>query len=276
MPLHLYLGFGQTPTIAERLGYTKTDKLLIIHADYLGVSHAENSASIHGMEMGSVNSASIMVPCPWFPEIADYAKKHPQTEFGIHLTLTSEWKFYKWGPVTSKDSVLSLVNDQGYFYDTIADVATHADPKHVEIELRNQVKMAYAAGINVTHLDTHMGAAMSTKALLAAYIKIGQEFDLPVLLDHQIDGMAALEIQHLIGDTDVIVDQTLTAMPRDFERGMDLYYTHLLRNLSPGLNCLLIHLAFEDAEIQAMTIDHPHWGAAWRQADHDFFTSTLC
>ena len=103
-------------TLQEKLGYSKDTKLLIIHADDLGVSHSENEASIHAMENGSVNSASIMVPCPWFPEIAAYARTHPKADLGLHLTLTSEWKYYKWGPVVSKEKVPGIVNKGGFLF----------------------------------------------------------------------------------------------------------------------------------------------------------------
>src|SRR6185295_7267511 len=89
-------------TLAERLGYPKDTKLLIIHSDDLGVSHSENEASTMAMEKGSVSSASIMVPTPWFSEIAAYAAVHPKSDFGLHLTLTSEWKYYKWGSLSGE------------------------------------------------------------------------------------------------------------------------------------------------------------------------------
>lgn len=264
--------FSQNKTVAERLGYNKDTKLLIIHADDLGVSHSQNQASIAGLEKTPVNSASIMVPCPWFPEIAAYARKNKTADLGLHLTLTSEWKNYKWGPVSSKDSVSSLVNKNGYFYASVDSLIAAASPKDVEIELRNQVKKAYQFGIDVTHLDAHMGAAASTPEFLAAYIKIGKEFQLPVLLDGRVYAMGDT-ITGLLDAKDVVADAIPTKLPEDQEKGTDNYYTHLLKNLKPGLNCLLIHLAFDDAEMQAVTVDHPEWGSAWRQADYDFFAN---
>src|SRR5579863_1682181 len=97
-------------SLAEKLGYARDAKLVIVHADDLGMTHSVNAASIKALESGLVNSASIMVPCPWFPEMADYAKSHPDTDFGLHLTLTAERVFYRWGPVASKDHVPSLVD----------------------------------------------------------------------------------------------------------------------------------------------------------------------
>lgn len=270
--------FAQADNIAERLGYSKDAKLLIIHADDLGVTHSENKASIKAMEEGSVNSASIMVPCPWFPEIANYAKHNPEMDFGLHLTLTSEWKFFKWGPSTPKHDVGSLVNGQGYFYDLVPKVVANADVDHIEIEIRNQVKKALDAGINVTHLDSHMGTLFATPDFTKAYIKVGQEFKLPVLLTRSSEEVPPeySEVFELLGPNDVLVDRVLTALPDDFAKGMEQFYTKMFNELPSGLSCLLIHTAYDDEEMQAVTIDHPEWGAAWRQDDFDFFTSEKC
>lgn len=267
---------GQDKTIAERLGYPADAKLLIIHADDLGVAHSENRASIYALEKSPVNSASIMVPCPWFPEIVAYAKENPKMDLGLHLTLTSEWKYYKWGPVTSKDSVSSLMDKDGYFYPLVPDFVAHAKPEEVALELRNQIKRAYEFGIDVTHLDAHMGAAASTPDYIATYMELGREFHLPVLLDSRIHAVEDAKIKSLIDESTVVMDYIHSILPTDFEKGSAQYYTQLLRTLKPGITCLLIHLAYDDAEMQGIAVDHPEWGAAWRQADLDFFTSNEC
>lgn len=277
--LFLFFGgmlFGQVQNIAERLGYDANAKLLIIHADDLGVTHSENMASIKALEESPVNSASIMVPCPWFPEIAAYAKTNQETDFGLHLTLNSEWKYYRWGPVSSKEAVPSLIDSDGYLYSLIPGVVENARPEHVALEMRNQVKRAYEYGINVTHLDAHMGTAITTPEFMAAYIKVGREFELPVLLDRQMPALQDDSIQSMLSDTDIIMDYTYTASPEDFEKGMAQYYTRLITNLEPGLNAFLIHLAYDDDEMKGVTVDHPNWGAKWRQDDFDFFTSDAC
>ncbi len=94
--------FGQTKSIAERLGYPADSKLLIIHADDLAVAHSEDAASFDALDKHSVTSASVMVPCPWLNEVAAYAKEHPDADLGLHLTLTSEWKTYRWGPADGR------------------------------------------------------------------------------------------------------------------------------------------------------------------------------
>ena len=267
---------SQTKNLAQRLGYEKDAKLLIVHADDIGMAHSVNSATMQAFEKSGINSASIMVPCPWFPEIAAYARENSAMDLGLHLTLTSEWKYYKWGPVTSKDSVPGLVNEDGYLYPLVPDFIANAKAEEVEIELRNQIKKAYRFGIDVTHLDAHMGAAVSTPEYAAVYMKVGKEFQLPVLLDKRVYTMADPHIKSLLDDKTVVVDRLYIAEPPDFEKGMKQYYSGVLQNLSPGLNGILIHLAYDDQEMQAVTVDHPDYGAAWRQADFDFFTSAEC
>src|SRR5689334_4936420 len=140
--------------LAEKLGLPRDAKLLIVHADDVGVTHSVNAATIKALDSGLVNSASIMVPCPWFPEIADYARAHPEIDFGLHLTLTSERVYYRWGPVASKDKVPSLVDENGYFHHDWA-TAAKINPKEVELELRAQIERAYAMGVRPTHFDSH-------------------------------------------------------------------------------------------------------------------------
>ncbi|MDT0621507.1 polysaccharide deacetylase family protein [Croceitalea vernalis] len=262
--------------IAERLGYPKDAKLLIIHADDLGVSHSENMASIKAMEEGSVNSASIMVPCPWFPEIANYAKHHTDMDFGLHLTLTSEWKYYKWGPSYKSDSMASYINEQGYFYDNVSEVVSKANPDFLKAELSTQIRTALNAGIDVTHLDAHMGAVMATEGFFETYIEVGHEFKVPVLLSKGMPALKSSKIRAMLTDKNVILDAIISASPNDFEEGMEGYYSTTINELEPGITCLLIHTAYDNQEMQGVTIDHPNWGAAWRQADFDFFTSKKC
>lgn len=273
----LYASFAsaQTKTIAERLGYPKDAKLVIIHADDLGVSHSENAASIAAMEKGCVSSASIMVPCPWFPEIAAYAQSNPAADLGLHITLTSEWKYYKWGPVTAKEKVPGLVNKNGFLYSDVDSVLQNASAAEVEQEIRNQVLRAKQFGVDPTHLDAHMGTALSGVNFFKAYLKVGREFRIPVFIPRQLELPLKIKFDTILTDKDVLVDNILSASPGDIN-SFKRFYTEGIKNLRPGLTYLIIHTAYDDAEMRAVTIDHPNWGAAWRQEDFNFFSSPEC
>src|ERR1700686_4106497 len=169
-------------TLAGRLGYPPGTKLIIVHADDLGETHAVDAAAIKALEGGTINSASLMVPCPWFPEIADYAKSHPDADFGLHLTLTSERVYYRWGPVASRDKVPSLVDENGYFHHDW-EQNEHIDAKEVEIELRAQIDHALAMGVRPTHLDSHQyRLIMSGRELFDVILRVAHSYKLPVFV----------------------------------------------------------------------------------------------
>jgi chitin disaccharide deacetylase len=268
---------AQTKTLAEKLGYSKNTKLLIIHADDLGVAHSENAASVNAMENGSINSASIMVPCPWFPEIAAYANLRRSADLGLHLTLTSEWKYYKWGPVAGVNEVPSLVNQQGYFYSSVDSLYKTGTAVEVAKELKAQIEKAKATGIDITHLDSHMGSAFANEAYLKVLIELGREYKLPVMLSKLVMQMGFnVNIDNMTTEKDVIIDMIYTAQPGDYKKGMNQYYTSVLNTLKPGVSVILLHAAYDDSEMKAITVDHSEWGAAWRQADYNFFRSATC
>jgi predicted glycoside hydrolase/deacetylase ChbG (UPF0249 family) len=273
----LLLGFLSTviasaQTLADRLGYPPGTKLIIVHADDLGETHAVNAAAIKALEGGTINSASLMVPCPWFPEIADYAKLHPEADFGLHLTLTSERVFYRWGPVASTNTVASLVDRNGYFHHDW-EPKERIDPKEVEIELRAQIERALAMGVRPTHLDSHQyRLILSGKELLDVMLRVAHDYKLPVFVNR--DWFADYPyLQTSLGPNDIVLDHTVTIEPEvPPEKWADFYMT-ALKNLKPGVTEFVIHPGFDDEELRAATRERSTWGAAWRQRDYDFFTS---
>ncbi|MEP7143576.1 MAG: polysaccharide deacetylase family protein [Ferruginibacter sp.] len=277
LALILFPAIAQQKTIQERLGYSKDTRLLIIHADDMGVSQSENAASIYAMEKGSVSSGSIMVPCPWMGDIAVYARSHPNADLGLHLTLTSEWKNYKWGPVTPVNQVSSIANKNGNLYSVPDSLYMHARPEEVEKEIRAQIEKAKLFGIDPTHFDAHMGCLFGTAEYIQLLIKMGREYKVPVLLNIEaFKAVFNIDISKYISDKEVPVDKLFMAQPNDYKNGMSNYYTAIFKSLQPGLSCILLHAAYENPEMQAVTIDHPEYGAAWRQADFNFFTSAEC
>src|SRR5690349_24843583 len=133
---------AQERTLAERLGYPRDAKLIIVHADDLGMAHSVNTATIKAFESGLVTSGSIMMPCPWVPEIAAYARANPQADLGLHLTLTSEWQKYRWRPLLAGGSVQSLLDADGYLYLTESEAASHLNVLEAEKEIRAQIERA--------------------------------------------------------------------------------------------------------------------------------------
>ena len=265
---------GQEPTktIAERLGYPRDAKLLIVHADDLGMAHSVNAATIKAFETGLVNSGSIMVPCPWLSEIAAYARANPSADLGLHLTLTSEWTSFRWGPVSSRDRVSSLLDKDGYFRLLETDAAAQADPKQVEMEITTQIERARALGIQPTHLDSHMGTLYQNKALFEVFLNVARSQKLPVRVAKNWFNRADF-LPAVLRQDDVYIDRVLDINPGVAPQDWAKFYSDAFKKLEPGVTEVVIHLAYDDAEMRAATDNHPNWGSAWRQRDFEFFTS---
>ena len=262
------LSFAQSKTVAERLGYPRDSKLLIIHADDLAVAHSEDAASFDALDKHAATSASIMVPCPWLTEVAAYAKTHPDADLGLHLTLTAEWKTDRWGPLESKDKVPSLLDPDGYLWPEVAPALEHIKADEAEREIRAQIEHAIAIGIHPTHVDSHMGVLFARPDLTAVYVKVAHDYKLPFL------GMLTSNAPaDLFSEKDILLDSVVIANPTLQPANWKNFYLNAIKNLKPGLTEIIVHLGRDDAELQAITVDHPDYGAAWRQRDYDAITS---
>lgn len=260
-------------TLAERLGYSKDAKLLIIHADDVAETHAVNAATFQALESGVVNSASIMVPCPWFPEAADYAKSHPDYDFGLHLTLTSERVYYRWGPVTGPDRVPSLVDGNGYFHHDW-DRHPRIDPRDVETELRAQIERALAMGVRPTHFDSHQYRLIENgKEIFQVFVRLSHEYNVPIFVTR--DWFAEHPyLESSLAPRDLVLDHTVTIGPDVHAENWADFYRDALKNLQPGVTEFVIHVGLDNEELRAFSRERATWGAAWRQRDFDFFMST--
>jgi chitin disaccharide deacetylase len=260
-------------TVQERLGHPASARLLVIHADDLGMSHSVNRATFEALENGWITSASILVPCPWFPEVARFAKAHPDFDLGIHLALNSEWTTFRWGPLLRPDRVPSLLDDQGYLPLLETAVAQRAKPNEAERELRAQIAHARKSGVRISHLDSHMGALFQTRELLGVYRKLGRETGVPVLLERE--GVRGGTRAPWTADAAraALLDRVVSISPGVPSGEWLAAYQQLLSPLPPGAYELIVHLAYDDAEMRGATADHPDWGAAWRQSDFDLVKS---
>lgn len=265
--------------MAKRLGYDDDAKLLIIHADDIGMSHSVNHATIEALEAGIVTSGSIMVPCPWFPEIAAYCREHPEVDLGLHLTLTCEWKSYRWGPVASPEQVPGLIDAEGYLWHKVAQVVEHATPQEVEIELRAQIERALKFGVQPTHIDSHMGTLFATPEFFQIYVRLGVEYGLPPMLVNPTPIVKMLIRRRGFRLPDSLLEEVRTSglpmldmliidifnpsISGDTYESRKAVYHQVLRNLQPGVNQIIVHLGSDDPELRHIT-------DSWRDRHNEF------
>ena len=172
----------QGQTFGERLGWSPQQVVVILHVDDVGMSHSSNLGAIQSIEQGVANSWAVMMPCPWVSEIAQYLKEHPQVDSGLHLTLTSEWKPYRWGPLAGKPKVPGLVDYEGCLWSSVPQVLASASADEIEIEIRAQIDRAKSLGMPITHLDSHMGTLFAHPDYFERYAKVGIEHQIPILV----------------------------------------------------------------------------------------------
>ena len=261
---------AETRSLAERLGYKSTDKLLIVNGDDVGMCHSANMATIESLEKGLMRCATIMVPYPWFPEIAAYAKSHPEKDFGIHLCHTSEWMKYRWGPVAPREQVLGLIDPDGYLWHEIPDVYAHGSAEAALIEGRAQIRRALAAGVDVTHLDSHMGTMQLNPEYVPMYLQLGVEFDLPLRMASQEtmarQGHPEIRPQFAakgIISPDYFVYEELPQEKNDVKG----FWLKVVKNLKPGVTELYIHAGLPNEELKAIT-------GSWSTRSQEFETFT--
>lgn len=261
----------------QKLGYPDNTKLLIIHADDAGLCHAENLATIECLTHGHVNSFSIMAPCPGFEEMAAFAKQNEHLDQGVHLTLTCEWKNVKWGTTSPATKASSLLDANNHMYGSRDALKNSATVEELRTELKSQIEKAIRHGVKPTHLDSHMYTLGLKPEFIELYKSLGAEYRLPVLLNRKLIADYGINPNDCLTSDDFVADHVYFANYQDFQNGkLATFYEHTLNTLPSGLNILLIHPAFDNEEMQDITVDHPNFGSAWRQIDYEFFTSDKC
>jgi predicted glycoside hydrolase/deacetylase ChbG (UPF0249 family) len=247
--------FCYSQTLTEKLGYKATDRLLIINCDDVGMCHSANLAVIDGMENGLITSGTIMTTCPWFNEIADYARTHTEKDFGVHLTHTAEWKFYRWGPVAPYELVKGLFDPEGYLWRSVEEVYSHATPEETLTEGRAQIKKAINAGIPVTHIDSHMGTLQYKPEYIKVYIQLALEFNLPLRMAAQstMESFGFPELRDQFKEKGLVFTDYFVYDELSNYKEVRSFWTNIIKSLKPGVTELFIHASKESDELKAIT-----------------------
>jgi chitin disaccharide deacetylase len=260
------IGVAAQETFAEKLGFPKGAKVLILHVDDVGMSWESNQGAIEAIEKGVATSLSVMMPCPWVPGFVHYLKDHPKIDAGLHLTLTSEWTDYRWFPLIGKPAAPGLVDQEGAFWKSVGDVVKNATADEVELEIRAQIDRARAMGFEPTHLDSHMGTLFATPEFLQRYIKVGIEEKIPVMFpgghntmifeqvkpsSENISAFRALGTQLWNAGLPVLDDLHNVSYSWDYHNVPDQEkehqkfatskYKETLKQLKPGLTMVIMH-----------------------------------
>ncbi len=241
---------GSLPTLAERLGHSPDARLLILSCDDLGSSHAANVGVYEAMLRGVATSAGLMVPGPWAREAAS---RYRGEDIGVHLTVNAEHDLYRWGPITYAPS---LLDGDGGFPRTVADVWEHADMDEVMRECRAQVERAIYWGFDVSHLDAHLGALAMRPEFFSVYLELAVELRLPIRLSGaSTERSIGFPFRKLASEEGVVFPDHLV-VPRG--HGSRIAIERILANPRPGVTELSLRPAADTPELRALD---PDWRA---------------
>lgn len=267
----------QPNPVLKKLGLSDKDKAVIIHTDDIGMCQASVTAYADLMAFGLISSGATMVPCPWFPEAARACREHPEYDMGVHLTLTSEWNTYRWGPISTRDPNSGLMDEEGFFYHDTPEAQEHAVTDAALLELKTQVERAKAAGITSTHMDTHMGTLAHSK-FIPGYIELGMANRNPIMMFRMnelgwrlagLDGAAAKVAAKMVAQMEEMGMPLLDHMfMMNLEKPDDRLeqVEAALKKTKPGVTHFIIHPSADTPELRAIC---PDWRC--RVADYQTF-----
>ncbi len=253
------------PTPNQLLGYPPDARLLILNADDFGLCHAINEGVMRTLLAGVIRSTTVMRPCPWALHALHFLADHPEIPFGVHLTAISDPQDYRWGPLTAREKVPSLVDAAGYFYhfDRFHQRLAQVQLAELELEFRAQIEAVLAAGLQPTHLDWHAIRFGKRTDFVDLMIGLAKEYGLAL----RVIGQSAIEKVQRLGlpciDYDFLDSSSLETSTKPAR------YAKLLHELPAGLSEWAIHPGLDTLELQALEPHSNHF----RQADYDFWTS---
>ncbi len=258
-------------TWAQRLGWPDDVRVLILHADDIGMCYEANASAKSYLEAGDIQSAALMVPCPWYNEMANWYSEHPDYDLGLHLTLTSEWKWYRWGPVAGQTKVPGLVDKEGYLFRSVIGVATSASADEIETEIRAQIDKAIKVGPRPGHIDTHMGTLFARPDYTQVYLKLAEEYRIPAMAIEMTPETTekfvkqgypmSKEMVQVLANYKLPKLDDFHAAPegKTYEEKKQNFFA-LVQSMKPGLHEMIFHPSFETEGLRKIT-------GSWQQRD---------
>ena len=258
-------------SLAKKLGYSEDDKLLIIHADDLGLEESVNLTSFESLIKNTVSSASVIMTTEKINEVANFSKSNPNLDLGVHLTVTSEWKILKWGGVLNNKDIPSLLNDNNHFYWNKRKFTKYSDLEEVRNELQAQIDLAISMGINVSHIDSHEGALFFDPDIFKIYLNLAKKNDLLAFVP--IQASVHFDEKFPKPDHAIIFDQFFMAKAGIKPEEMEKYYLDIIDNLKPGLSQIIVHFGLHNDKMKNITQGKIDYGSLWREIDYNVVNS---